>query len=81
MVALYCIIPYWIVQYCTDLQKILSHLALFMFRKPVEGLPDQFKDDYTDSDPKCVEKVKLLKSVIQSKFPVSILVFLRIFIM
>ena len=43
-----------------------------MFRKSVDGLPDQLKEDYIDTDPICVEKVKLLKNVIKSKFPVSI---------
>ena len=47
-----------------------------MIRKSVDGLPDQLKEDYIDTDPICVEKIKLLKSVIKSKFPVSVREFL-----
>ena len=51
-------------------------LALFMFRNSLENLPDHFKADYMDTNPNCVEKVKVLKNAIKSKFPVSAFRFL-----
>ena len=44
-----------------------------MFRDLVKGLPENVKEDFVDSDPKCVEKVKTMKSMIKAKFPVRIL--------
>ena len=42
-----------------------------MFRNSLENLPDHYKADYMDTNPNCVEKVKVLKNAIRSKFPVS----------
>ena len=42
-----------------------------MFRNTLKNLPESVKEDFIDSDPKCVEKVKTLKGMIKSKFPVS----------
>ena len=50
----------------------LTFSALFMFRKTINDLPETVKEDFIDTDPKCVQKVKTLKHVIQSQFPVSV---------
>eukprot|EP00794_Sanderia_malayensis_P017020 gene17020-18734_t len=47
----------------------LNPNALFMFRNTIEGLPDEVKGDYCDTDPRCIEKVKTLKCMIKSTFP------------
>jgi len=47
----------------------LNPNALFMFRELVKGLPENVKEDFVDSDPICVEKVKTMKSMIKAKFP------------
>ena len=49
-----------------------SFTALFMFRGLLEGIPDNCKDDFVDTDPKCIEKVKKMKTMIKAKFPVRI---------
>ncbi|XP_065072260.1 uncharacterized protein LOC135696706 [Rhopilema esculentum] len=49
----------------------LNPNALFMFRKTINDLPETVKEDFIDTDPKCVQKVKTLKHVIQSQFPES----------
>ncbi len=41
-----------------------------MFRQSIKGLPEEVKEDYCDSDPLCVRKVKTLKNMIKSTFPV-----------
>ena len=50
----------------------MSISAMFMFRGVVEGLPDNMKEDFVDTDPKCVDKVKMMKDMIKTKFPVCI---------
>lgn len=45
---------------------------MFMIREQegLEGLSEEVKHDYVDTDEDCIEKVKVLKAMIQTTFPV-----------
>ena len=49
------------------------YVALFLIRDPefIETLPPELKNDFTESSEQAANKMKLLKSCIKGRFPVS----------